>query len=59
MNLLELYCHQQGMDRNDALTILKDNAIISDNCITTGDVCTGDCLKAVTFLIWFKGELVL
>ena len=59
MNGLELFLHREGMDRHEALNVLKDHAVISDNCIALSDVCTSDCLVAVTFLIHQKGELAL
>ena len=59
MNSLELFLHREGMDRHEALNVLKDHAVISDNCIALSDVCTSDCLVAVTFLIHQKGELAL
>ena len=54
LNGLEVFLQNEGMDENEALNVLKENTVISDNCITANDVCNSDCLLAITFLIEHK-----
>lgn len=53
MNALEEYLAASRLDPIAAMNQLQDAGIISDNCVSAGDVADGekgDCLRAVKWL---------
>lgn len=59
MNALEKFIIDNSLNEIDTMNTLNDAVMISDNCVTSADVCAGDALKSVSFLINQKGELAL
>ncbi len=51
MNALETFLLESGRDEIEALNLLQDQSIISDNCISASDVANVDSLRAVKFLL--------
>lgn len=58
-NNLERYIYENSLNEREVMNQLNDAAIISDNCVCAADVCTGDALKSVSWLLAEKGELAL
>ena len=59
LNGLQIYIHKNGLNERDVMNKLNDAAVISDNCISAADVCTGDAQTAIAWLEREKGELAL
>jgi len=50
MNLIEQWIEFNEEDPVKVMNTLQENGIVSDNCVTAGDVFSGDAEAAVEFL---------